>query len=161
MSESTTPEPDSVMAAITAAVQLGHAGDRAGARAALEALWDEPGDALHRCTIAHFTADVQETVADELRWDQRALAAAGDLTDECLQEHDAAWQVRQLLPSLHLNLADAHRRSGNFPDAHRHLAAALTNLDALPDDDYGQLIRGGAEKIDQALDKNSTAPLVP
>ncbi|WP_127506120.1 hypothetical protein [Actinoplanes solisilvae] len=148
------------MTAIVAAVEQGRAGDRAGARQALEALWDQTGDVLHRCTIAHFAADLQDSVADELRWDELALAEAGSMTEERIQQYDAAWQVRQLLPSLHLNLADAHRRSGNFAAASSSLKAALAEIDSLPDNDYGTLIRVGAEKIERALAEKSVAPLV-
>lgn len=153
------PENDPVMAAIVAAVEQGRAGDRPGARQALEALWDETGDILHRCTIAHFAADLQDSVADELIWDERALAEASSVTEERIQQFDSSWQVRQLLPSLHLNLADAHRRSGDFTKAAHHLAEARTHLDTLPDNDYGTLIRTGAEKIERALTEKSTAPL--
>ena len=152
-------ESDPVMAAIVAAVEQGRAGDRPGARQALEALWTETGDVLHRCTIAHFAADLQDSVADELRWDELALAEAGSMTEERIQQYDAAWQVRQLLPSLHLNLADAHRRSGHPDQAEQHLDAALAEIDSLPDNDYGTLIRTGAEKIKRALADKSTAPL--
>ena len=151
---------DEMMAAITAAIGLGHAGDRVAARDELERLWGETDDALHRCTIAHFVADLQDSVADELMWDERALAVAADLTDERAQQHDASFQVRAFLPSLHLNLADAHRRLGNVPEAHRHLAAADVDIDSLPDDDYGRLILIGREKIRRALDENSTDPLL-
>ncbi|MGK5685137.1 hypothetical protein [Actinoplanes sp. URMC 104] len=156
------PGNDAVIAEISAAVERGRAGDRAGARRALEAMWESVGDdALHRCTVAHFLADLQESVADELAWDERALAAAGHLTDERARQYDSSWQVRSFLPSLHLSVADAHRRCGNVAEARHHLAAALTDLDALPDDQYGALVRTGAEKITQALADGSTAPLAP
>lgn len=161
MPEAAGNNGDEIMAAITAAIGLGHAGDRAGARAELERLWVETGDALHRCTIAHFVADLQDSVADELMWDERALAVAAELTDERARQHDASFQVRAFMPSLHLNLADAHRRLGNVPAARHHLTAAEADIDTLPDDDYGRLIRTGMEKIRRALDDGSTAPLSP
>jgi hypothetical protein len=143
---------DNVMTAMAAAVEQGRAGDRAGARQALEQLWEKAqGDALHRCSIAHYAADVQDSVTDELMWDERALAAATELTDERTQEFDASMQVRALLPSLHLNLADAHRRAGNAAQARHHLAAATAHVDILPDDAYGQMIRSGIEKNQAAL----------
>lgn len=161
MPEAADNDADEKMAAITAAIGLGHAGDRAGARAELERLWGETGDPLHRCTIAHFVADLQDAVADELRWDERALAVAAELTDERAQQHDPSFRVRAFLPSLHLNLADAHRRLGNVPAARHHLTAAEADIDSLPDDDYGRLVRTGMHKIKIALDDGSTAPLTP
>lgn len=159
MPEPVNNEGDEMMAAITGAIGLGHAGDRVAARDELERLWGETEDPLHRCTIAHFVADLQESVADELMWDERALAVAADLTDERAQQYDASFQVRAFRPSLHLNLADAHRRLGHVADAHRHLTAADADLDLLPDDDYGRLIRTGREKIRRALAEGSTDPL--
>lgn len=145
---------DNVMAAMAAAVEQGRAGDRTAARETLERLWDqvgEHGDALHRCSIAHYTADLQDSVTDELMWDERALAAATVLTDERAQEYHASLQVRAFLPSLHLNLADAHRRAGNAAQARHHLAAAAALADILPDDAYAQMIRSGIAKNQAAL----------
>ncbi|WP_305785392.1 hypothetical protein [Symbioplanes lichenis] len=155
---------DDIMTAVSAALAQGQAGDRAGARLALETLWDRTGtdgDALHRCTIAHCLADLQESVADELAWDQRALAAAGVLTDERAQQQDPRWTVQALLPSLHINLADAYRRSGRFAEARPHLTDAVAATCALPDDEYGATILMGIDKVRAALDAGSTAPLQP
>lgn len=155
--------PDETMASIGAAVELGRSGQRAQARDALTALWEQigaTGDALHRCTLAHYLADLQDTTRAELEWDERALvAAAGDLTDERAQRYDAAWQVRLLLPSLHLNLADDHRRLGNPARAREHLAQARSLVTHLPDDQYGGMIRSGLEHVSEALAAGSTQRL--
>jgi hypothetical protein len=67
------------------AVQLSHQGEREAARLLFAEIWDEiggeQGDPLHRCTLAHAMADVQDDVREELLWDQRALEAADLLTD--------------------------------------------------------------------------------
>ena len=67
------------MVRVTGAVQRGWAGDRSTARQELEAMWAEVeqgrGDDFHRCVIAHFLADLEDDARDELRWDERALAA--------------------------------------------------------------------------------------
>ena len=80
---------DDVMGRVTAVVQ-GQAGDRAAARRELAAIWTEVeqsgGDAFHRCVIAHFLADLQDDLRDELVWDERALAAVAGVTDERAQE---------------------------------------------------------------------------
>ncbi|MFG1603080.1 hypothetical protein [Actinoplanes sp. NPDC049265] len=153
---------DEVMTAMGTAVEQGRAGDRAGARRALTELWDtvgDQGDALHRCSIAHYLADLQDEIADELRWDQRALAAVTDLSDERARRYRDSFQVRAFLPSLHLNLADAHRRSGDFAEARRYLATAVEHVDALPDDDYGAMIRSGIGKVREAVEAGSRGPL--
>lgn len=75
---------DAVMTRIGQAVILLHAGDREEARNRLGAIWSEigeEGDALHRCTLAHYMADAQDEPADELAWDLRALGAAEELRD--------------------------------------------------------------------------------
>jgi len=150
------------MAGVGAAVEQGRAGDKAQARAALTGLWERVGsggDALHRCSIAHYLADLQEAVADELLWDQRALAAVVDLTDERAQRFHESLQVRGFLPSLHLNLADDYRRVGDRDRAQHHLGVAGELAGGLPDDDYGSMIRGGIRQVADLLAAGSRAPL--
>ncbi|WP_326696378.1 hypothetical protein OG909_02960 [Streptomyces sp. NBC_01754] len=75
---------DAVMTRIGQAVMLLHGGDREEARDRFGILWaeiGEAGDALHRCTLAHYMADAQDDPEDELAWDLRALAAAEGLTE--------------------------------------------------------------------------------
>lgn len=132
------------MTRIGEAVQLGRSGQHGPARDALTALWDElgpTGDALHRCTLAHYLADLQDTTEAELAWDERALAAVSDLTDERAQRYLSSLQVQAFLPSLYLNLADCHRRLGNVGPAREHLARAREHLVRLPDDPYGESVR--------------------
>ena len=153
---------DETMAEIVAAVELGRGGARAEARRRLTDLWERvgpDGDPLHRVTLAHFLADLQDDVRAELRWDERALAAAGDLTDQRAQQYDAALRVRGLLPSLHLNLADCLRRLGDASGARQQLAAAAASIDELADDGYGRLVAAGLWHVREALEAGSTEPL--
>jgi hypothetical protein len=152
---------DAVMEEIRKAQETNLGGDPAGARSILERLWQTADDPLHRCTIAHYLADLQGSVQDELRWDERALQAFPDLTDERAREYDDTWRARAFLPSLHLNLADVHRRAGNGERARHHLAEAGAAVDALPADDYGAMIRDALDKVREAVDAGSTAPLAP
>ncbi len=138
---------DPLLAEIGAAVELGRT-DRPAARAALDALWERigpDGDPQHRCALAHWAADLQDDPRDELVWDQRALAAGAGLP--------------AFLPSLHLNLADVHRRLGDPATAHRHLADARAVVGDLPDDGYGRIVRGGIEHVTEALAQGSTKRL--
>ena len=154
---------DDVMGRVTAVVQ-GQAGDRAAARRELAALWTEVeqsgGDAFHRCVIAHFLADVQDDVRDELMWDERALAAVAGVTDERAQECHPSLQVRGFLPSLYLSLADDHRRLGDAARAHEFLERARGTVDALGDDAYGGLVRSGLDNVARALAEGSTERLL-
>ncbi|MFF0542680.1 hypothetical protein ACWEVD_02850 [Nocardia thailandica] len=146
------------MADIYAAVRLGNVngGDQAAARAALTRLWDEvgaSGEPLYRCVIAHHLADVQDSPEHALMWDQRALAAVfgpGIPLDEGL---------RGFLPSLYLNLADSHRRVGDFDAARMQLTIARGHLGVLADDAYGAVIRSGLGHVEAALSVGSTERL--
>lgn len=153
---------DPVMETVTAAVELGRAGDVEGARRRLTEVWERVGvvgDALHRCTIAHYLADLQDDPARALIWDIRALDAARCVTDERAQSHHAAMHVASFYPSLHLNLADNFRRLGSFAAAEEHLAAAQDSLATLADDAYGALIRDAMGRVASATADRDTAAL--
>ncbi|MGV9661458.1 hypothetical protein ACWDUL_16300 [Nocardia niigatensis] len=153
---------DETMSAINDAVTLGRQGDTATAREQLTALWDTigaGGDPLHRVSLAHFLADLEEHAADALTWDIRALDAADSLTDERAQAHHAGLNVAGFYPSLHLNLADDYRRLGAFDTAARHLAAARARLDTLDEDGYGLGVRAGIANVEAALTERSTEQL--
>ncbi|SCL71286.1 hypothetical protein GA0070608_4599 [Micromonospora peucetia] len=157
-----TNDADEVMANIGRALELGQAGDRANARDALTELWGRigyAGDAVHRCTVAHHLADLQESVADELMWDRRALAAVADLDDQRVQRHDVSLRVRAFLPSLHLNLADGYRRAGDVERARHHVTVAAPLVAELPDDGYGAMIRDAISRVTGLLDTGSREPL--
>lgn len=73
---------DVVMTRIGQAIMLLHAGDREEARNRFGVIWSEigeSGEALHRCTLAHYMADTQDDLEDELAWDLKALKAAESL----------------------------------------------------------------------------------
>ncbi len=130
-------EPDTILARIGDAVALDYAGDREGAHMRLAALWDEihpDGEALHRCMLAHYMADLQEDPRNELFWDLRALEAAGSLTGA---------GARDYYPSLHLNLAEDYRKLGDWRAAREHLASARELAGSLADTGYGNMIRRG------------------
>ncbi len=154
---------DDVMGRVTAVVQ-GQAGDRAAARRELAAIWAEVeeggGDAFHRCVIAHFLADLQDDLRDELMWDERALAAVAGVTDERAQEYHPSLQVRGFRPSRYLSLADDHRRLGDAARAHEFLERARGTVDALGDDAYGGLVRSGLDNVARALAEGSTERLL-
>lgn len=150
---------DPVMAEIGEAVRTGQVGDRAEARTRLDAIWDRigpRGDPLHRCALAHWAADLQEDPADELVWDRRALEAADELGAERARAHHPSLDVAAFYPSLHLNLADVHRRLGDAPLAGHHLDRAREALGTLPDDGYGRMISGGVDRCAERLAAGDT-----
>lgn len=112
-------------------------GDRNGALAAYAALWadlDAAGDddPMHRVWVAHVTADAQTDPAEQVRWDDAALAAADDAAERGGPD---AVGIRTFYPSLHLNLGEGHRRLGDVRRARHHLAEAERHLRGHPDDD--------------------------
>jgi hypothetical protein len=137
------------------AVQLNHQGERDTARRRLAEIWEEiggeQGDPLHRCTLAHAMADVQDDPHEELAWDRRALTAADLLTDERLAQAGVSLSAKGLYPSLHLNLSECHRKLGDLGRAREHLQQAQAMIDALGDDEYGRLIRDGLAQIAEKL----------
>ena len=151
---------DPTVIRIGEAVQLAHQGEREAARRVFAEIWEEiggeQGDPLHRCTLAHSMADVQDDVREELVWDQRALAAADLLTDARLAQAGVALPVAGLCPSLHLNLSECHRKLGDLDRAREHLQRARDTIGVLGDDPYGQMIRDGLERVAEGL--RSAAP---
>ncbi|KAA1422210.1 hypothetical protein FE697_013650 [Mumia zhuanghuii] len=155
-----TATPDPVMQRVTEAVTLGHQGDRDGARAGLQEVWDQigaEGDPFHRCVVAHYLADVTPDPQEELRWDERALAAAHETTDARAQEYDSGLAVAGFFPSLHLNLADVLRRLGRFDEAAVHAEHAAARIDILPDDGYASTIREALAGVRYAIAARDTS----
>ncbi|MFI6045650.1 hypothetical protein ACIA8C_28755 [Nocardia sp. NPDC051321] len=152
---------DDTMDAITRAVTLGREGQPDTAREALRTLWDSfgpQGDPLHRCTLAHYLADLYDDAAEALTWDIRALDAADSLTNARAQEYHSSLDVQGFYPSLHLNLADNYRRLSSFAAAQRELAAARATLHTLPETPYGTMIRTAVDEIEAAIQVEDTSP---
>jgi hypothetical protein len=133
-----------------------HQGRREAARDLFARIWDdiggEQGDPLHVCVLAHSMADVQDDVHQELMWDLRALAAVDLVTDERVAQAGVPLSVAGLYPSLHLNLSECYRKLGDLSRAREHLQQARSGIGALGDDEYGQLIKGGLERLAEQLD---------
>ena len=138
---------DPTFARISDAVNKFQSGN-ATARSDLLDVWAEigpTGDAFHRCTLAHYLADMYEDAAESLIWDTRALDAADALSD-----------VAGFYPSLHLNLADDLRRLGSFDAAAEHIDKARESLHTLADDGYGAMIRTAIGEVAEAIATRST-----
>ena len=138
---------DEVIAAIGAA-QQGHE----GGREALLAQWEATADDDHarRCVLAHYLADREPVLADEVVWDEVALREHALLPDDALAVIGIP-STRGMAPSLHLNLGDGYLRQGRVEEAQVQLAAGLEAADALGDDGYGHLVLGGLERLAERL----------
>jgi hypothetical protein len=148
------PAHDEVMEAIARAQQLATGGERERARAEFAKIWDRigpEGDPLHRVSLAHYMADVQDDPAAELGWDLQALEAADELTDERAKAYHHTLAVRGFYPSLHLNIAADYDRLGRPDDARDHLDKAEATLVHLPEGGYGDLIRSGITRLRDRL----------
>ncbi|XVX19219.1 hypothetical protein ACQP1U_12965 [Actinomycetota bacterium] len=134
------------------AIQQSLAGRSTTARAALQACWDHTGeqDAAQRCVIAHYLADQQEALDDEIAWDETALSAFPGIADGDLAAigvpSSAAFE-----PSLRLNLGDGYRRAGRLEEARAQLELAQASAHLLPTEGYGAMIRGGIQKLSDRL----------
>ncbi|MFJ9112830.1 hypothetical protein [Streptomyces sp. NPDC102283] len=167
MVEQQEASEDAVMTRIGQAIMLLHGGDREEARNRFGALWSElgaDGDALHRCTLAHYMADTQDDPGDELAWDLRALTAAeglrtaeepgeGDGPGERRggargPEHRDTPAVRAFYPSLHLNLAADYLKLQRPDSARIHLQRARAAAESLADDGYGGGVRAAIDRLE-------------
>ncbi|MGK8523379.1 hypothetical protein ACRS6B_18310 [Nocardia asteroides] len=150
---------DDTMNTITSAVALGREGRTDDAREALLAVWSSlgpQGDPLHRCTLAHYLADLYDDAAEALTWDIRALDAAESLSDDRARSYDESLRVAAFYPSLHLNLADDYRRLSSFDAAQREIDAARERLHTLADDGYGATIRTAVDEVESAIRERRT-----
>ena len=103
---------------VKSAVQLSMTQGSAQGRDALLDCWRATahGDHAYRCVIAHYLADLQSSLDDEVAWDQRALVEHAFLTDEDLAPVGIN-STADMAPSLHLNLGDGYLRQGRLSDA--------------------------------------------
>lgn len=144
---------------ITAAVGLALGGARTEGAAELRRCWESTGADEHaqRSVLAHYLADLEADLDDEVAWDERALGEFSHVGDGDLAAIGIA-RADGLAPSLHLNLGDGYLRQGLVAQAQAQLAAGLARQDALADDGYGAMVRSGLARLADRIDAvNSTA----
>ena len=136
------------------AVGLAMSGDREAGLAALMSAWEETREADHarRCVIAHYVADLQPSLEDEVRWDEVALAEHAHVADADLAPVGIT-SAAGMAPSLHLNLGDGYLRQGRRREAEAELEKGLQQRHELPADGYGDMIRGGLDRLRLRLDE--------
>ena len=137
--------------AVVAAVGRAQQGEPGGHEALLEQ-WaaTTADDHAQRCVLAHYLADREPQLGDEVAWDEAALREHALLDDDALVAVGIP-SARGMAPSLHLNLADGYLRQGRVDEARSQLDAGLAAVDALGDDGYGAMIRGGLERLAERL----------
>ncbi len=134
--------------AILEAIGEAQTGDPETGRQRLLGCWEQtkPSQHAYRCVLAHYLADVQSTVDDEVSWDTTALeeyAYVGGDDLAAVGIPDAAG----LAPSLHLNLGDGYLRQGRLAEATEQVRAGLASVDVLADDGYGRMVREGLARL--------------
>jgi hypothetical protein len=143
-------------ATILAAIADAEGGDRATGREALLTCWalTSPQDHAHRCVLAHYLADLQDLLDDEVAWDRVALEEHRHLPEDALVAVGIP-DVTGLAPSLHLNLGDGYLREGRMADASDQLRQGLESVDALADDGYGRMVRDGLARLASRIEESS------
>lgn len=138
---------------ILAAIATLHRGEREQAQEELEAIWArvDPDDHFHRCVVAHYLADAQTDPAEELRFDQLALAAARRAQPSDFDGRFPGMTLASFFPSLHLNLAADYERVGELTLARMHAAEAQAASAALPSSQLGDLTRDAIARITRRL----------
>ena len=139
-------------ASILAAVGRAQTGARVEGRTALDACWAQtgPGDHAYRCVLAHYLADLQDALDDEVAWDRAALEEYPHLDRDALAPVGIP-DATGLAPSLHLNLGDGLRRQGRLAEATDQLRKGQAAVGVLPDDGYGRMIREGLDRLEERL----------
>jgi len=137
---------------ITAAIAVALNGEREEGRHQLLVCWQTTTDTDHaqRCVLAHYLADLEADLADEVAWDERALAAYHRVSDTELAPIGIT-SAAGLAPSLHLNLGHGYLRQGRVREARTQLDAGLASSGTLADDGYGNLIRRGLNELEQRV----------
>ncbi|GAA3597155.1 hypothetical protein GCM10022223_10430 [Kineosporia mesophila] len=133
---------------IIAGIGITLGGDRDRGRRMMLECWNgtSESDFAQRCVLAHYLADTEGVLDDEVAWDERALTAFAHVGRDDLAAigiPDAAG----LAPSLHLNLGDGYLRQNRPAEARTQLEAGMITVGALGADGYGTMIRDGLERL--------------
>ncbi len=141
------------------AILVAQSGDHNGARTLFEAILPKIGsDAAQNCILAHYMADVQEELEDELFWDLRSLQYLEEVKDERIVVVEATLATAEFFPSVYLNIASCYKRLGNFDESARYLSLAEESCSVLADDGYGKFIRNRIASLGEEIRKDSGEP---
>ncbi|HEY6741550.1 MAG TPA: hypothetical protein VI110_04260 [Lapillicoccus sp.] len=145
---------------VLAAVGEAQTGDRSAGRDGLLACWarTSPADHAYRCVLAHYLADLQDSLDDEVAWDQVALEESAHLHGAALTAVGIP-DVAGLAPTLHLNLGDGYLRQGRVGEAAEQLRQGQAAVGVLSDDGYGRMIRDGLTRLEARVAQAAERPM--
>ncbi|WP_020598581.1 hypothetical protein [Spirosoma panaciterrae] len=104
--------------------------------------WSMATTQLEKFTAAHYLARHQDSPAQKLEWDVKALQLALQIQDGSLTSS---------YPSLYLNIGKGYEDLGDLDQAKHHYQVALSYADHLSAEGYGKMIRQGIENGLQRL----------
>lgn len=99
-----------------------------------EQAWDKATEDFEKCIAAHYLARHQSSVKEKLIWDLKALNFALKINGR---------QIKEMYPSLYLNIGKCYEDLLQFSRAMKNYEAALAYTKYLSGDGYGQMIRRG------------------
>ncbi len=102
-----------------------------------EEAWQYAITDFERFTAAHYVARHQKNTSEKLKWDRTALMHALNIRDE---------NIKQILPSLYLNLGKCYEDLNDFNNAISNYQSAFSFVTHLPENGYGNMIKAGIEK---------------
>ena len=109
--------------------------------------WNEATNDFEKFTASHYVARHQKSVADKLKWDETALQLALKINND---------SAKATFPSLYLNIAKCFEDLNELDNAKKNYELALSFSDSLPDNGYGNMIKGGIKKgIDRVTCKTT------
>ena len=146
-------DPENYVVKLCAAgMEAEFAGRIDDARRLFDEAWQAAQDDYEACIAAHYVARHQPTFADNLHWNEVALAHANAAYGE---------QVRDFYPSLYLNLGHAYEVNGDLAAARLHYELAAERVGALEAGSYGDMVRRGVTNALARIELLAAPPELP
>lgn len=120
-------------------------GRAAEAKELFERAWEAATDDYEACIAAHYLARHQESAEETLAWNEESLRRAELVGGE---------RIAGFLPSLYLNLGHSNEELGDAEKARAYYLLAEEHLTAVPDGEYGDMIRDG---VARALERTASS----
>ena len=128
-------DPDNKVVKLCArGMELEGEGKSAEAAKKFEEAWNIATNNHEKFTAAHYVARHQKDILNKLKWDKTALNCALKIEGK---------EIKDIYPSLYLNVAKCYEDLNDVTNAKKHYELALNYTAYLPDDGYGKMIHSG------------------